>query len=147
MIRKFISQDLRANKYKLTCPIGCGLAGVCGFELKGGVIGCGNRRPPPSRGLCGARWLKKGDEPPTEPGPPCCCSSIAIGDGGLSSSECDLCRYTADSSTYLDRSPLRPCVGVKSSTTFRFAKRLWAPSRIETKPPPLSLISRQYIAW
>lgn len=35
-------------------PIGCGLAGVCGFELNGGVIGCW-KRSPLSLGLCGAR--------------------------------------------------------------------------------------------
>lgn len=36
-------------------PIGCGLAGVCGFEPDGGVCGCWNLRPLASRGLCGAR--------------------------------------------------------------------------------------------
>lgn len=35
-------------------PMGWGLAGVCGFEPDGGVIGCWNLSPP-SRGLCGAR--------------------------------------------------------------------------------------------
>lgn len=96
---------------QFTWLIGCGLAGVCGFELVGGVIGGANRNPP-SRGLCGARKLppKNGDEPPTDAGPPCV-SSIAIGEGGLSSSDCERRRYTADSSTYFDRNPFSPWVG------------------------------------
>lgn len=43
-------------KFGWFCPIGCGLAGVWGLDVDGGVIGCWKRRPP-SRGLCGVRKL------------------------------------------------------------------------------------------
>lgn len=88
-----------------TCPIGCGLAGVSGFEIVGGVNGGANRNPG-SRGLCGPLRLPR-NELPTEPGPPFG-SSIANGEGGLSSSYCDRLRNTAVSSTYFERNPFKP---------------------------------------
>lgn len=77
-----------------------GLAGVCG--LLGGVTG-GWKRRPPSRwmGDWGPRWwLKKFVGLSTE--------SVRIGDGGLSSSDCDLRLRTLFSSSYFDKNACKP---------------------------------------
>lgn len=72
----------------------CGLAGVWG--LLGGVSGGWNLKPELSlAGDCGPRTTPR--KPPPSP------DSRATGEGGLSSSDCDLRRYTTVSSTYLLR--------------------------------------------
>ena len=66
-------------------PAGCGLAGVCGLELMGGVMGPWRAG---EAALC---------EVPQR------VSSKGMGVGGFSSSDCDRRMLMADSSTYLLR--------------------------------------------
>lgn len=142
-----------------------GLAGVCG--LLGGVTG-GWKRRPPSRwmGDWGPRWwLKKLVGLSTE--------SVRIGEGGLSSSDCDLLLSTLFSSSYFDKNAckvknnadgkilqkihgtnmkqveltFKPAVGVYSDTTTALSNRLYAPSRTLTNPLLNKFNSRQYIPW
>lgn len=95
----------------LTCEIFvvCGLAGVWGLLPDGGVKG-GWKRNPPSlcwAGDCGPgpRWW-----PLRKPAPST--GSSGTGEGGLSSSDCDLRRNTALSSTYFDRNACKQGISV-----------------------------------